>query len=97
MGCTSSRALLVTSCMSHTAQPHLEHELPPWLSPWALLEVSLVFTGWGLGCVLGKQIPKFLLGFQEIIMPQVVTGIAANILNAAMNAFLLYALKLGMV
>ncbi|XP_066189573.1 multidrug and toxin extrusion protein 2-like [Sylvia atricapilla] len=34
---------------------------------------------------------------QEIIMPQVVTGIAANILNAAMNAFLLYALKLGMV
>lgn len=30
-------------------------------------------------------------------MPQVVTGIAANILNAAMNAFLLYALKLGMV
>uniref|UniRef100_A0A8D2PRL2 Multidrug and toxin extrusion protein n=1 Tax=Zosterops lateralis melanops TaxID=1220523 RepID=A0A8D2PRL2_ZOSLA len=43
------------------------------------------------------QIPKFFLGFQEIIMPQVVTGIAANILNAAMNAFLLYALKLGMV
>lgn len=56
-----------------------------------------MFTGWGLGCVSGKQILKFLLGFQEIIMPQVVTGIAANILNAAMNAFLLYALKLGMV
>lgn len=56
-----------------------------------------MLTGWGLGCLLGKQTPKFLLGFQEIIMPQVVTGIAANILNAAMNAFLLYALKLGMV
>lgn len=66
-------------------------------SSLGIAEVSLVLTGWGLGCLLGKQTPKFLLGFQEIIMPQVVTGIAANILNAAMNAFLLYALKLGMV
>ncbi|KAF4789779.1 Multidrug and toxin extrusion protein 2 [Turdus rufiventris] len=39
----------------------------------------------------------FIPALPEIIMPQVVTGIAANILNAAMNAFLLYALKLGMV
>jgi len=49
---------------------------------------------WG---VLGKQTPKSLLGFQAIILPQVLTGIAANILNVAMNAFFLYALKLGMV
>uniref|UniRef100_A0A8B9F4V6 Multidrug and toxin extrusion protein n=1 Tax=Amazona collaria TaxID=241587 RepID=A0A8B9F4V6_9PSIT len=39
----------------------------------------------------------FLLGFQAIILPQVLTGIAANILNVAMNAFFLYALKLGLV
>uniref|UniRef100_G1N541 Multidrug and toxin extrusion protein n=1 Tax=Meleagris gallopavo TaxID=9103 RepID=G1N541_MELGA len=40
---------------------------------------------------------KSLLVFQAIILPQVVTGVAANILNVAMNAFFLYALKLGMV
>ncbi|XP_062363117.1 multidrug and toxin extrusion protein 2-like [Cinclus cinclus] len=45
---------------------------------------------------LFQLLTRYLLS-QEIIMPQVVTGIAANILNAAMNAFLLYALKLGMV
>ncbi|XP_053851180.1 multidrug and toxin extrusion protein 2-like [Vidua macroura] len=45
---------------------------------------------------LYQLLTRYLLS-QEIIMPQVVTGIAANILNAAMNAFLLYALKLGMV
>uniref|UniRef100_A0A663ME55 Multidrug and toxin extrusion protein n=1 Tax=Athene cunicularia TaxID=194338 RepID=A0A663ME55_ATHCN len=39
---------------------------------------------------------RYLLS-QEIILPQVLTGIAANILNVAMNAFFLYALKLGMV
>uniref|UniRef100_A0A8C6IS25 Multidrug and toxin extrusion protein n=1 Tax=Melopsittacus undulatus TaxID=13146 RepID=A0A8C6IS25_MELUD len=32
-----------------------------------------------------------------IILPQVLTGIAANLLNVAMNAFFLYALKLGLV
>lgn len=47
--------------------------------------------------MLGKQTPKSLFGFQAIILPQVLTGIAANILNVAMNAFFLYALKLGMV
>lgn len=51
----------------------------------------------GAWTVLGKQTPKSLLGFQAIILPQVVTGIAANILNVAMNAFFLYALKLGIV
>uniref|UniRef100_A0A8C3NKR7 Multidrug and toxin extrusion protein n=2 Tax=Geospiza parvula TaxID=87175 RepID=A0A8C3NKR7_GEOPR len=45
---------------------------------------------------LYQLLTRYLLS-QEIILPQVVTGIAANILNAAMNAFLLYALKLGMV
>ncbi|XP_039576900.1 multidrug and toxin extrusion protein 2-like [Passer montanus] len=45
---------------------------------------------------LYQLLTRYLLS-QEIIMPQVVTGIAANLLNAAMNAFLLYALKLGMV
>ncbi|OWK57323.1 Multidrug and toxin extrusion protein 2 [Lonchura striata] len=45
---------------------------------------------------LYQLLTRYLLS-QEIIMPQVVTGIAANILNVAMNAFLLYALKLGMV
>ncbi|XP_051491934.1 multidrug and toxin extrusion protein 2-like [Apus apus] len=39
---------------------------------------------------------RYLLN-QGIILPQVLTGIAANILNAAMNAFFLYVLKLGMV
>ncbi|XP_010125359.1 PREDICTED: multidrug and toxin extrusion protein 1, partial [Chlamydotis macqueenii] len=39
---------------------------------------------------------RYLLS-QAIILPQVLTGIAANILNVAMNAFFLYALKLGMV
>ncbi|XP_027328481.3 multidrug and toxin extrusion protein 2-like [Anas acuta] len=39
---------------------------------------------------------RYLLS-QAIILPQVVTGIAANILNVAMNAFFLYALKLGIV
>lgn len=51
----------------------------------------------GARAVLGKQTPKSFLGFQAIILPQVLTGIAANILNVAMNAFFLYALKLGMV
>uniref|UniRef100_A0A8C4WRG6 Multidrug and toxin extrusion protein n=1 Tax=Gopherus evgoodei TaxID=1825980 RepID=A0A8C4WRG6_9SAUR len=35
--------------------------------------------------------------FQAIILPQVVMGVAANLLNVAMNAFFLYALKLGVV
>ncbi|XP_075627945.1 multidrug and toxin extrusion protein 2 [Balearica regulorum gibbericeps] len=39
---------------------------------------------------------RYLLS-QAIILPQVLTGIAANILNVGMNAFFLYALKLGMV
>uniref|UniRef100_A0A8C4VE63 Multidrug and toxin extrusion protein n=1 Tax=Falco tinnunculus TaxID=100819 RepID=A0A8C4VE63_FALTI len=39
---------------------------------------------------------RYLLS-QAIILPQVLTGIAANILNVVMNAFFLYALKLGLV
>uniref|UniRef100_A0A8C2YEF8 Multidrug and toxin extrusion protein n=1 Tax=Coturnix japonica TaxID=93934 RepID=A0A8C2YEF8_COTJA len=39
---------------------------------------------------------RYLLS-QAIILPQIVTGVAANILNVAMNAVFLYALKLGMV
>ncbi|KAM8991063.1 multidrug and toxin extrusion protein 2-like [Ara ararauna] len=39
---------------------------------------------------------RYLLS-QAIILPQVLTGIAANLLNVAMNAFFLYALKLGLV
>ncbi|XP_072209560.1 multidrug and toxin extrusion protein 2-like isoform X2 [Excalfactoria chinensis] len=39
----------------------------------------------------------FIPALPAIILPQIVTGIAANILNVAMNAFFLYALKLGMV
>ncbi|XP_075296264.1 multidrug and toxin extrusion protein 2 isoform X3 [Opisthocomus hoazin] len=39
----------------------------------------------------------FIPALPAIILPQVLTGIAANILNVAMNAFFLYALKLGMV
>ncbi|KAF7479005.1 Hypothetical predicted protein [Marmota monax] len=34
---------------------------------------------------------------QGIIMPQVITGIAANIVNVGMNALLMYALDLGVV
>ncbi|XP_071431167.1 multidrug and toxin extrusion protein 2-like [Pithys albifrons albifrons] len=45
---------------------------------------------------LYQLLTRYLLS-QEIIMPQVLTGIAANILNVVMNAFFLYALKLGMV
>uniref|UniRef100_A0A8D0GW01 Multidrug and toxin extrusion protein n=1 Tax=Sphenodon punctatus TaxID=8508 RepID=A0A8D0GW01_SPHPU len=36
-------------------------------------------------------------GSQAIILPQVVTSVVANILNVAMNAVFLYALKLGLV
>ncbi|KAM6296737.1 multidrug and toxin extrusion protein 2-like [Aegotheles albertisi] len=43
------------------------------------------------------QLQTRYLQSQEIILPQVLTGIAANILNVAMNAFFLYGLKLGMV
>uniref|UniRef100_A0A8I3P394 Multidrug and toxin extrusion protein n=1 Tax=Canis lupus familiaris TaxID=9615 RepID=A0A8I3P394_CANLF len=38
--------------------------------------------------------PTFVRG---IIMPQVITGIAANVINVGMNALLLYALDLGVV
>ncbi|XP_068766581.1 multidrug and toxin extrusion protein 1 isoform X1 [Struthio camelus] len=43
------------------------------------------------------QLQTRYLQSQAIILPQVITGIAANILNVAMNAIFLYALKLGMV
>uniref|UniRef100_A0A674KDL4 Solute carrier family 47 member 2 n=1 Tax=Terrapene triunguis TaxID=2587831 RepID=A0A674KDL4_9SAUR len=47
---------------------------------------------------LGKLSFKDTLSpFQAIILPQIVTGVAANLLNVAMNAFFLYALKLGVV
>jgi len=58
---------------------------------------GVVAAGLGSRAVLEKQTLKSLLVFQAIILPQVVTGVAANILNVAMNAFFLYALKLGMV
>ncbi|XP_039363708.1 multidrug and toxin extrusion protein 1 [Mauremys reevesii] len=43
------------------------------------------------------QLQTRYLQSQAIILPQVVTGVAANLLNVAMNAFFLYALKLGVV
>ncbi|XP_073900862.1 multidrug and toxin extrusion protein 2 [Castor canadensis] len=43
------------------------------------------------------QLQTRYLQSQGIIMPQVVTGIAANIVNVGMNALLLYALDLGVV
>ncbi|XP_073171686.1 multidrug and toxin extrusion protein 2-like isoform X2 [Lepidochelys kempii] len=39
----------------------------------------------------------FIPALPAIILPQVVTGVAANLLNVAMNALFLYALKLGVV
>ncbi|XP_037228165.1 multidrug and toxin extrusion protein 2-like isoform X2 [Falco rusticolus] len=39
----------------------------------------------------------FIPALPAIILPQVLTGIAANILNVVMNAFFLYVLKLGLV
>ncbi|XP_071066380.1 multidrug and toxin extrusion protein 2-like isoform X1 [Dasypus novemcinctus] len=39
---------------------------------------------------------RYLLS-QGIVMPQVITGIAANVLNVGMNALLLHALDLGVV
>ncbi|XP_075760766.1 multidrug and toxin extrusion protein 1 isoform X2 [Pelodiscus sinensis] len=39
----------------------------------------------------------FIPALPAIILPQVVTGVAANLLNVAMNALFLYALKLGLV
>lgn len=62
-----------------------------WMVAWVLA------AGLGAWAVLEKKTLKSLLVFQAIILPQVVTGVAANILNVAMNAFFLYALKLGMV
>ncbi|KAB1264988.1 Multidrug and toxin extrusion protein 2 [Camelus dromedarius] len=46
---------------------------------------------------LQSQTLSCLLGPQGILMPQVVTGVAANVLNVGMNALLLYALDLGVV
>uniref|UniRef100_A0A8C9AU36 Multidrug and toxin extrusion protein n=1 Tax=Prolemur simus TaxID=1328070 RepID=A0A8C9AU36_PROSS len=43
------------------------------------------------------QLQTRYLQSQGIIMPQVITGIAANIINVGMNALLLYALDLGVV
>ncbi|XP_012661382.1 multidrug and toxin extrusion protein 2-like [Otolemur garnettii] len=43
------------------------------------------------------QLQTRYLQSQGIIMPQVLTGIAANIINVGMNALLLYALDLGVV
>ncbi|KAJ7422174.1 Multidrug and toxin extrusion protein 2 [Willisornis vidua] len=57
---------------------------------------SHTHSSWALAAFLYQLLTRYLLS-QEIIMPQVLTGIAANILNVAMNAFFLYALKLGMV
>ncbi|XP_019347451.1 multidrug and toxin extrusion protein 2 isoform X2 [Alligator mississippiensis] len=39
----------------------------------------------------------FIPALPAIILPQVVTGVAANILNVGMNALFLYAMKLGVV
>uniref|UniRef100_A0A5F9DEI9 Multidrug and toxin extrusion protein n=1 Tax=Oryctolagus cuniculus TaxID=9986 RepID=A0A5F9DEI9_RABIT len=43
------------------------------------------------------QLQTRYLQSQGVIMPQVITGIAANVLNVGMNALLLYALHLGVV
>ncbi|XP_012871799.1 PREDICTED: multidrug and toxin extrusion protein 2-like [Dipodomys ordii] len=43
------------------------------------------------------QLQTRYLQSQGVIMPQVVTGIAANVVNVCMNALLLYALDLGVV
>nr|XP_020136820.1 multidrug and toxin extrusion protein 2-like [Microcebus murinus] len=43
------------------------------------------------------QLQTRYLQSQGIIMPQVITGVAANVLNAGMNALLVYALDLGVV
>ncbi|XP_040604733.1 multidrug and toxin extrusion protein 2 isoform X2 [Mesocricetus auratus] len=43
------------------------------------------------------QLQTRYLQSQGIIMPQVIVGIAANVVNVGMNAFLLYALDLGVV
>uniref|UniRef100_A0A8C8VMN2 Multidrug and toxin extrusion protein n=1 Tax=Pelusios castaneus TaxID=367368 RepID=A0A8C8VMN2_9SAUR len=43
------------------------------------------------------QLQTRYLQSQAIIFPQVVTGVAANLLNVAMNALFLYTLKLGVV
>ncbi|XP_063098265.1 multidrug and toxin extrusion protein 2-like isoform X2 [Cavia porcellus] len=43
------------------------------------------------------QLQTKYLQSQGIIMPQVITGIAANVINVGMNALLLYALDLGVV
>uniref|UniRef100_F6VZF2 Multidrug and toxin extrusion protein n=1 Tax=Ornithorhynchus anatinus TaxID=9258 RepID=F6VZF2_ORNAN len=43
------------------------------------------------------QLQTRYLQSQGIILPQVITGFAANIINVGMNAIFLYALKLGVV
>uniref|UniRef100_A0A8C9JTL8 Multidrug and toxin extrusion protein n=1 Tax=Panthera tigris altaica TaxID=74533 RepID=A0A8C9JTL8_PANTA len=43
------------------------------------------------------QLQTRYLQSQGIIMPQVITGVAANVINVGMNALLLYALDLGVV
>ncbi|XP_062031106.1 multidrug and toxin extrusion protein 2-like [Lepus europaeus] len=43
------------------------------------------------------QLQMRYLQSQGVIMPQVITGIAANVLNVGMNVLLLYALRLGVV
>ncbi|XP_033618638.1 multidrug and toxin extrusion protein 2-like isoform X4 [Fukomys damarensis] len=43
------------------------------------------------------QLQTRYLQSQDIIMPQVITGIAVNVINVGMNALLLFALDLGVV
>ncbi|XP_058415641.1 multidrug and toxin extrusion protein 2-like [Diceros bicornis minor] len=43
------------------------------------------------------QLQTRYLQNQGVVMPQVITGIAANVVNVGMNALLLYALDLGVV
>uniref|UniRef100_A0A7M4F1N6 Multidrug and toxin extrusion protein n=1 Tax=Crocodylus porosus TaxID=8502 RepID=A0A7M4F1N6_CROPO len=50
-----------------------------------------------LPAVFMYQLQTRYLQSQAIILPQVVVGVAANILNVGMNALLLYAMKLGVV
>ncbi|XP_038231317.1 multidrug and toxin extrusion protein 2-like [Dermochelys coriacea] len=50
-----------------------------------------------LPAVFLYQLQTRYLQSQAIILPQVVTGVAANLLNVAMNTLFLYALKLGVV
>ncbi|GAB1296194.1 Multidrug and toxin extrusion protein 2 [Apodemus speciosus] len=61
------------------------------------LPVPMQTLGQGSLAAFLFQLQTRYLQSQGIIMPQVIVGIAANVVNVGMNAFLLYALDLGVV